>query len=671
MSFSWPKSISPESLKIELSTSRCNSVLISNRGEIARRIIRTCRRMGIRTVAVYSDPDARSAHVAEADAAVSIGPAPAAESYLNIPAILDAAQRAAVDAVHPGFGFLAENADFAAACAAAGITFIGPPPAAITAMGDKRAARELADRCGLPVIPGYDGGDQSDGAFVEAAGRLGYPIMVKASAGGGGKGMRLVRAPEDLTEALAVARSEATAAFGSGDLLLERALANPRHVEIQVLGDAHGHLIHLGERECSIQRRHQKIIEESPSPGLSPDLREEMGAAAVALAAAIGYTGAGTVEFLLDGDRFNFLEMNTRLQVEHPVTELVTGIDLVEWQIRVAEGAVLPWSQADIHANGHAIEARLYAEDPSKDFLPATGPVLLWRSPSGEGIRVDDGIRSGDVVTTYYDPMLAKIIAHGDNRADAVRRLRRALGRTVILGLITNLPYLMKILDNPVFLTGDTTTRFLEEHPPESVGSEDGLALALMAVAVARYRADAAAGGGYWRNNPGNPAPYHFQAGDRTLAVAIQPIRHTTGRFLIQLPAAAPAEVTIEHFEGPDMALIVDGQRHHIVLAGQDGAWWAHTPSGGVRLTARPLIPEPHRPAGAGGSSRAPMPGRVLAVLVAVGQVVTEGQPLIKLEAMKMEHTIRTAAPGIVEAIYFAAGDQVAADELLVRVAEV
>jgi len=647
---------------------KINSLLIANRGEIARRIIRTCRRMGIRAVAVYSDADAGSAHVVEADAAVHIGASPPAASYLNIAAVLDAARRAGVAAVHPGFGFLAENADFARACAAAGLVFVGPAVEAIAAMGDKRAARDLAERCGVPVIPGFDGGDQSDGAFGRAAAQIGYPVMIKAAGGGGGKGMRLTRAPGDLPEALAAARREAAAAFGSGDLLLERALERPRHVEMQVLGDTHGHIIHLGERECSIQRRHQKVIEESPSPATTPALRAAMGAAAVDLAAAIGYSGAGTVEFLLDGDRFYFLEMNTRLQVEHPVTELVTGIDLVEWQIRVAEGAALPWAQADIQPRGHAVEARLYAEDPAVDFLPATGPVLLWRPPTGEGVRVDDGIRTGDDVLPFYDPMLAKIIANGDDREEAIRRLRGALRETVLLGLATNLPYLRQVLDEPDFIAGDTTTGFIDEHPPQTTPDGDAAALALIAAGLAQWRTDERYGPGYWRNNPGVPPPRRFRLRERETALALRPRPHEAGRFTARVDDGDPVEVVLHHFDGTDMALEIEGCRHRVALTARDDAWWVQTPSGALRLTILPLLPEPQRRADAGGSLRAPMPGRVLAVLVQPGQVVDEGQPLLKLEAMKMEHTIRAAAAGVVEAVYFAAGDQVAADELLARV---
>jgi len=658
-------------LRIGLSTSLYNSLLIANRSEIARRIIRTCRELGIRAVAVYSDADAAGLHVVEADAAVHIGPAPAADSYLNASAILAAARRAGAEAIHPGYGFLAENAAFARACAEASVTFIGPPPEAIAAMGDKRAARRLAQRLGVAVIPGYDGDDQSDEMFTREAERIGYPLMVKAAAGGGGKGMRLVTGPAELPAALAGARREATAAFGSGTLLLERALGRPRHVEIQVLADAHGRVIHLGERECSLQRRHQKVIEESPAPAVTPQLREAMGAAAVALAQAIGYIGAGTVEFLVDGEDFYFLEMNTRLQVEHPVTELTTGIDLVEWQIRVAGGEPLPWRQADVRSRGHAVEARLYAEDPANGFLPTTGPVALWRPPAGEGIRVDDGIRGGDEVTVHYDPLLAKIIAHGATRAEAIGRLRRALESTILLGLTTNLPYLAAVLRHPAFVAGDLDTRFLGEHTIDHRPTPDDLAAALIAAACARWRADSAGGPGYWRNNPGRPAPYRFGVDGRDVDVRLTPQPRLNDRWAAHLLPEGPThEVILNDYTGPDMTLTIDGYRRRFVLSAQGDVWWVHAGSGAIRLEARPLLPEPRPAAGAGGSLRAPMPGTVLAVLVEVGQTVDAGQPLVTLEAMKMEHTIRAAAGGVVEALYFAAGDRVGADELLLRIGE-
>ncbi len=462
------------------------SLLIANRGEIACRIIRTCRRLGIRAVAVYSDADAGALHVRLADEAVSIGRAPAGESYLAIEQIVGAARRAAVDAVHPGYGFLAESAVFAAACAAAGLVFVGPTPEAITALGDKRAARELAARAGVPVLPGYGGDDQSDAAFEQAAGLIGWPIMVKAAAGGGGKGMRMVERPDDLRPALESARRAARGAFGSGELIIERALAAPRHVEFQVFGDQHGNIIQLGERECSIQRRHQKVIEEAPAPTLAPELRAAMGAASVAIARAAGYTNAGTVEF------FYFLEMNTRLQVEHPVTECVTGLDLVEWQIRVAEGQPLPLRQDQVRLHGHAVEARLYAEDPANGFLPATGTVLLWGAPIGEGLRIESGVQTGDQVTIHYDPLLAKIVAHAPDRAMAIRRLARAIEAIALLGVTNNRAFLRAILDHPAFQAAALSTGFLAEHFADWAEPEGDLPLALIAATLAQSRPPAA-----------------------------------------------------------------------------------------------------------------------------------------------------------------------------------
>ncbi len=645
------------------------SVLIANRGEIARRIIRTCRRLGIRVVAVYSDADAHSVHVAEADAAVRIGPAPAADSYLNIATILEAARRAGVEAVHPGYGFLAEDAAFAAACRAAGFIFIGPSPEVIAAMGDKRAARASAQRLGVPVLPGNDEDDQSDDAFDREAARIGYPVMVKAAAGGGGKGMRLVRNPEELPAALAGARREALSAFGADALLLERALERPRHIEMQILADSHGRVIHLGERECSIQRRHQKVIEESPSPVMTPELREKMGAAAVELAGAIGYTGAGTVEFLLDGDDFFFLEMNTRLQVEHPVTELITGLDLVEWQIRIAGDEALPLRQKDVRRTGHAIEARLYAEDAANYFLPTAGPILLWRPPVGEGIRVDDGIRDDDEVTIHYDPLLAKIIAHGATRAEATARLRSALERAVLLGLTTNLAFLAGVLRHPAFASGAIDTHFLADHAIDDRPPAGDVATALIAAACARRRAAANDGPGYWRNNPGLPAPWRFHVDGGDVDVRLTPRPRVANQWTAHLlPMDSTCEVALEEVAGTEMLLVIDGYRRPISLAVDGETWWVQVGTGAIRLEARPLLPEPQPAAGASGSLRAPMPGTVLAVAVKVGQAVDIGQPLMTLEAMKMEHTIRAVAAGVVEAIYFAAGDRVKADELLLKI---
>jgi acetyl-CoA carboxylase biotin carboxylase subunit len=681
------------------------TLLIANRGEIACRIIRTCRCLGIRAVAVYSDADARALYVRLADEAVHIGPALARESYLNIDAILAAARRAEADAIHPGYGFLAENASFAQACVGAGLTFVGPSPAAMAALGDKRAARELAARAGVPVLPGYSGEDQSDDALRSAAERIGWPLMIKAAAGGGGVGMRLVERAADLIEALDQARRAARQAFGAGELLLERALVAPRHVEIQVFGDQQGNVVHLGERECSIQRRRQKVIEETPAPDLAPDLRAALGAAAVGLARAAGYTGAGTAEFLLDREgAYFFLEMNTRLQVEHAVTECTTGLDLVEWQIRVAEGQPLPLRQEQIIQRGHAIEARLYAEDPARGFLPATGEILHWRAPAGAGVRVDHGIASGEIISIHYDPLLAKIIAHGPDRATAIRRLARALERMTVLGVQTNQALLRALLGHPAFQAGTTDTEFLTRYGADWREPVGDLPTALIAATLAQWLQHPRPDGsrGYWRNNLSQPQIYRYAVPFRNESVEVRltPSRKAEGFQVvvttepevtaavelneIVYPAAANAptasallsqrERGLEAEGQPtnlDLTLTIDGHRQHAILAYDTEVCWVQTRHGVVRLRAQPRLPIPGSPADAAGSLRAPMPGKVLAVLVQPGQRVAKGDALLKLEAMKMEHTIRTAADGVVETIYFAPGDTVDADALLVKIAEI
>ncbi len=654
------------------------TLLIANRGEIACRIIRTCRRLGIRAVAVYSDADARALHIRLADEAVHIGPAPARESYLNIDAILAAARRTEADAIHPGYGFLAENPGFAQACAEAGLTFVGPSPAAMAALGDKRAARELAAHAGVPVLPGYGGEDQSDDALRSAADRIGWPLMVKAAAGGGGVGMRLVEHAGDLEEALDHARRAARQAFGAGELLLERALVAPRHVEIQVFGDQQGNLVHLGERECSIQRRRQKVIEETPAPGLAPDLRASLGAAAVGIARAAGYTSAGTAEFLLDRDGAHFfLEMNTRLQVEHPVTECATGLDLVEWQIRVAEGQPLPLRQEEIIQRGHAIEARLYAEDPARGFLPATGEILRWRPPKGAGVRVDGGIAGGEIISIHYDPLLAKIIAYGPDRATAIRRLVHALEMTTLLGVQTNQAFLRALLGHQAFQAGTTDTDFLARHLADWHEPLGDLPAALIGATLAQWLQHPRPDGsrGYWRNNLSQPQVYRYAVPlrDDAVEVRLTPMRKA-GSFqvVVALDPEVTAAVELDEGEGQpttvDLALTIDGHRQRAVLACDGAVWWVQTRLGVVRLRALPRLPIPAPPADAGGSLRAPMPGKVLAVLVQPGQPVAKGDALLKLEAMKMEHTIRTAAAGVVEAVYFAPGDTVDADALLIKI---
>ena len=475
------------------------TVLVANRGEVALRILRACGELGIDTIAVYSDADAGAPHVLAAGRAVRIGPSPPAESYLAGDRIIDAARATGAEAIHPGYGFLAENAAFASACQDAGLIFIGPPPAAIAAMGSKISARSLMEGAGVPVVPGETPADQSDAAIAAAARRAGFPLLVKASAGGGGKGMRLVRGEADLAGAVSGARHEAKTAFGDGTLYVERLVSKPRHVEIQVFADAHGHAVHLFERDCSTQRRHQKVIEESPSPALTPGLRARMGGAAVAAARAVGYRNAGTVEFLLEGTgdeaRFYFLEMNTRLQVEHPVTEAVAGVDLVQAQLRVAAGGALPWTQNDLRQRGHAIECRVYAEDPSAGYLPQAGRILLYRPPERPGIRVDAGVVEGSDVSVHYDPMMAKVIAHAETRDAAIDRMRAALAEFRILGLPTNIPFLLAVLDSPAFRAGRVDTAFLDEAG-SGLAAPVPLPAAALAAAVAHAETARAASAG-------------------------------------------------------------------------------------------------------------------------------------------------------------------------------
>ena len=466
-------------------------LLIANRGEIAIRIIRACRELGVETVAVYSEADREARHAALADVALPIGPSPAAESYLVVSRHIDAARRAGADAIHPGYGFLAENAGFAAACEEAGLTFVGPPAAVIAQMGSKIEARARAVEAGLPVVPGATPDGQDDAAFRTAAAGIGYPLLVKASAGGGGKGMRVVTDPAGLAEACASARHEAGAAFGDATLYLERLIERPRHVEVQVLGDAHGHVVHLFERDCSIQRRHQKIVEETPSPWVAPALRRQMTDAAVALARHIGYRNAGTVEFLVEGRgeraRFYFLEMNTRLQVEHPVTEAVVGVDLVHAQLRIASGEPLAWSQERLAQRGHAIECRIYAEDPARDFLPQAGPLALYREPQGPGIRVDSGVAEGQDVSVYYDPLLAKLVAWAETREGARRRLVAALRQFAVLGIRTNVPFLVRVLEHPHFGDGGIDTSFLDDEGRALGEPIDGPGVPAALAAAAAY----------------------------------------------------------------------------------------------------------------------------------------------------------------------------------------
>ena len=640
-----------------------DSVLVANRGEIARRIFRTCRELGIATVAVYSDADRTLPFVGEADRAVRIGGPSAAASYLDLGKLLDAAHRSGAKAVHPGYGFLAENANFAQSVIDAGLIWIGPPPTAIALMGDKSSARRLATEAEVPTVPGYDGDDQRDATLIAAAAGIGFPILVKAAAGGGGRGMRRVNEAAELQLALEGARREAKASFDDDKLLLERCLERPRHIEIQVLADAHGNAVHLLERECSIQRRHQKIVEEAPSPAVDAALRKRMGDAAVRITQRAGYVGAGTVEFLLADGEFFFLEMNTRLQVEHPVTEAITHTDLVALQLTVAEGRTLPLSQETLTADGHAIEVRLYAEDPAQAYLPATGLLERLRFPAE--IRVDAGYAEGDSVGIHYDPMLAKLIAWGPDRQTATRRLRRALDRSWIAGVKTNRGQLRAILAHPAWAAGALHTAFLDEHQLH-VGSEPfPLAPAIAAVRgwlSRRGRFPAAVPLG-WRLRGAAPATDQYQVGTDSVEV--------TWREL----SADSVEVTVE---GKTHRIVVlgenrleiDGVCGHFEVTGQaleSGAMHVLGGSLQTTVTLLPRLPTPGTGALDAGSCVAPTPGTVVAVHVTPGQTVAAGAPLVTIEAMKMEHTLAAPTDGTIAEVRVTSGDAVDQDALLVR----
>lgn len=637
-----------------------HKILIANRGEIAVRVIRTAHALGYRTVAVYSAADAEALHVRLADQSVAIGPPPVAESYLDIDRIIDAARRSGADAVHPGYGFLSENADFAEACATSGLTFVGPPAEAIRLMGNKRLAKQRMAEASVACVPGYDGEDQSDATLTAEAQRIGFPIMVKAAAGGGGRGMRLVGNADDLAQAIAGARSEAENAFGSGELLLEKAIVAPRHVEIQVFADRHGNAIHLGERDCSVQRRHQKVVEEAPSPAVTPSLRAAMGAAAVAAARAIDYVGAGTVEFLLDAEgQFYFLEMNTRLQVEHPVTEMITGQDLVAWQLNVAAGETLPLTQDEIQFDGHAIEVRLYAEDPAAGFLPQTGRIVGWQPADGPGLRVDHGIAEGQDVTPYYDPMLAKVIAHGATREEARRRLVRALDQTSLLGVASNKSFLMDVLAHEVFAEGAATTAFIEQHATPTVQAPTDETIAVAAALL--YRRNARQGDA-WRSSALPPTTMTLLCGDETANCILQP--DMNDRFRITVGER-------------DMAIDIQATDDNRLRYGLDGIGrWAHVAFddavlhldvGGQTLRfAEQTATAGGRAAGIGdGRLLAPMAGRIVAVHAAAGATVARGDIVVVLEAMKMEHEIKAPADGTVAEIAVADNQQVDARQLL------
>ena len=657
-----------------------DKVLIANRGEIAVRIIRTCQRMGYRTVAVFSEADRGAPHVALADEAVCIGAAPAQESYLSIDKLIAAAKASGAGAIHPGYGFLSERAAFAQAVQDAGLVFIGPDPQAIEAMGNKSASKIRMLAAGVPCVPGYQGDDQRDATLVAEAQKVGLPVMVKAAAGGGGRGMRLVTEAADLPASIQSARSEAANAFGDGQLLIEKAVLQARHVEIQVFGDRHGTVLHIGERDCSVQRRNQKVVEEAPSPAVDEALRARMGAAAVAAARAVNYVGAGTVEFMLAHDgSFYFLEMNTRLQVEHPVTEIVYGLDLVEWQLRVAQGEALPLSQEAVLArrSGWAIEVRLCTEDPADNFLPQTGPVLAWHAPHGGAMRSDHGLRQGATVSPYYDSMQAKLIASGGTREEARRTLLHMLEDTVLLGVGSNRDYLSHIIAHPVFASGDFSTGFIAEHlsPQAFAASRAPSALHKALAAVLLYRSAALllqAQAGLdaelleWQSSSPAQVPLLLLCGTERLRTSVTALGQ--GHYRVQAQGEA-LELHIDAMEAPTVRFTHDGLqgKAHFALDGEQ----LHLAHSGLTLcyTDATLAPAAKDAPGSDGRLLAPMDGKILKVLVQPGQAIAKGQTLAVLEAMKMEFAISSGVDSTVTALACQVGQQVKARQLLISLA--
>lgn len=659
-----------------------NSILIANRGEIACRIMRTAKALGLRTIAVYSDADADAPHVKMADEAFRLGPAPVNESYLLANSVIEAAKETGAEAVHPGYGFLSENAAFAKACLAAGLVFIGPDPDAIDLMGDKAKAKRRMINAGVPCVPGYQGEDQTEKTLLKEAASIGFPVMVKAAAGGGGRGMRLVENKDALPKAIKTARSEAENAFGSGDLILERAIIEPRHVEIQVFADRHGNVIHLGERDCSVQRRHQKVLEEAPCPVMTADLRGAMGAAAVKAARDINYVGAGTVEFLLDSSgEFYFLEMNTRLQVEHPVTEMVTGLDLVALQIRVAQGQTLGFTQEDIILQGHAIEARLYAEDTSAEFLPATGPIDLWRPAVGDGVRIDSGIATSGQVSPYYDPMLAKVIAYGANREEARLKLIRALKNTALFGVVTNKTFLIAALEKEAFIAGVATTAFIEEAfdaknlARRALQPADAVLGSVLLYSKSRKAAldkslSTTASLLNWASATKPATPYRFSDSDTHIDTSVT----SQGEYEFSVECGDEIyTVRIIELSESAVKLVINNQRRNVLF---------HHPKSDMLgahiqlcidgqdidlINQNAIFASASETAGAG-SVTAPMHGLLMDVFVKPGDIVTKGERLATLEAMKMQHELLAEIDGKITAVHFEAGEQVAAGALLLEI---
>jgi 3-methylcrotonyl-CoA carboxylase alpha subunit len=662
-----------------------NKILIANRGEIACRVAATARRLGIKTVAVYSDADARARHVMACDEAVHVGGSAPRDSYLQWQRIIDAAKASGAQAVHPGYGFLSENEDFAAACAANGLVFIGPPASAIAAMGSKSAAKALMEKAGVPLVPGYHGANNDPAFLAEQAKGMGYPVLIKASAGGGGKGMRRVDKPEDFVAALASCQREALASFGDAHVLVERYVTRPRHIEIQVFGDAHGRCIHLFERDCSVQRRHQKVLEESPAPGLSPARRAQMGAAAVAAAQAVGYVGAGTVEFIAEptaaGDdiRFYFMEMNTRLQVEHPVTEAVTGLDLVEWQLRVAAGEPLPLQQGQLVQRGHAIEARICAENPDANFLPATGTLDVARWPahvsfvrSDDKPRVDSGFGEGDPISPFYDSMIAKLIVWGADRGQALARLDAALRETHLMGLSTNVAFLRRVVATTAFSTADLDTALIEREraalfeaaPLAAEWAAAGVAACVLAHEAGLEGADPWSRRDGWRMHGGAQRRLSLEVHGEHHAVALERLHDGATRLSIggqSWPLAARALGDDRH------EVLLGGERRVLAVYARGERYAVFAGHGSALVTEFDPIAHAGEGAVEGGRLTAPMPGKVVSFLAKAGDTVQRGQALAVMEAMKMEHTISAPRDGVIEELLFAVGDQVAEGGELLR----
>lgn len=673
-------------------------ILIANRGEIACRVAATARRLGIRTVAVYSEADAHARHVAACDEAVCVGGAAPKDSYLRWERIIEAARATGAQAIHPGYGFLSENEGFAQACADAGLVFIGPPPSAIAAMGLKAESKRLMETAGVPLVPGYHGADQDSRLLKAEADRIGYPVLIKASAGGGGKGMRLVEVPEAFEDALASCQREALNSFGDAAVLIEKYVQRPRHIEIQVFADAHGNAVYLFERDCSVQRRHQKVLEEAPAPGMPPELRERMGLAAVAAARAVGYVGAGTVEFIVEQPqgydhpeamRFYFMEMNTRLQVEHPVTEAITVLDLVEWQLRVAAGEPLPLAQRDLRLQGHAIEARICAENPDNQFLPATGRLSVYRKPTCSAfavsdVRIDDGVGEGDTISPHYDSMIAKLIVRGDTREQALARLDQALAQLHIVGVANNVAFLRHVVRSPSFAQARLDTALIARESAVLFGQQPVSLTAAVAIAVANtltteaQAAQEASAEGHdpWRARDGfashgeRSRRFAFQWGEDTVPARLT-WRRDGSRWLVvgEGEAATAGALAWRDAPGGGWALGVSfaGEDWRATVYAQGERLHLFTPQGSAAIVEVDLLAHAGDAAAEGGRLTAPMPGKVVAFLVQAGDAVKKGQPLAVLEAMKMEHTIAAPADGTVAELLYAPGDQVADGAELLR----